>query len=66
MDSVSLQPFSFEEWNAHCTLSTNIARRSSVKVVVAQAGAAGKPCLLDQLEHKSVTEILHSLRLEQG
>ncbi|KAK3157405.1 hypothetical protein QOZ80_2AG0121490 [Eleusine coracana subsp. coracana] len=41
VDSVSLQPFSFQEWHAQRSLSTEKARRSSVKVV-AQA-ADGKP-----------------------
>lgn len=41
VDSVSLQPFSFEEWDAHALQSANKARRSTVKVVV--RGADGKP-----------------------
>jgi GH35 family endo-1,4-beta-xylanase len=41
VDSVSLQPLSFEEWNAQRSLSTDRARRSSVKVV--SRAADGKP-----------------------
>ncbi|TVU30653.1 hypothetical protein EJB05_22284, partial [Eragrostis curvula] len=41
LDSVSLQPFSFEEWRAQRNLSTERARKSTVKVVT--KGADGKP-----------------------
>lgn len=41
VDSVSLQPFSFDEWDAHSRSSANKARRSTVRVVA--RGADGKP-----------------------
>ncbi|XP_073356379.1 endo-1,4-beta-xylanase 4-like [Aegilops tauschii subsp. strangulata] len=41
VDSVSLQPFSFEEWDAHARQSANKARRSTVKIVA--RGPDGQP-----------------------
>ncbi|WVZ58954.1 hypothetical protein U9M48_009169 [Paspalum notatum var. saurae] len=42
LDSVSLQPFSADEWNAQRKFSADRARKSSVRVV-AQLAADGKP-----------------------
>ncbi|EMS55293.1 Endo-1,4-beta-xylanase C [Triticum urartu] len=41
VDSVSLQPFSFDEWDAHARRSADKARRSMVKVVA--RGPDGQP-----------------------
>ncbi|XP_020178859.1 endo-1,4-beta-xylanase 4-like [Aegilops tauschii subsp. strangulata] len=41
VDSVSLQPFSFDEWDAHARRSADKARRSTVKVVA--RGPDGQP-----------------------
>ncbi|KAI4990899.1 hypothetical protein ZWY2020_039270 [Hordeum vulgare] len=41
VDSVSLQPFSFEEWDAHTRRSASKARRSTVKIVA--RGPDGQP-----------------------
>jgi GH35 family endo-1,4-beta-xylanase len=41
VDSVSLQPFTFDEWDAHTRRSTDKARRRTVKVVA--MGADDKP-----------------------
>jgi hypothetical protein len=41
VDSVSLQPFSFEEWDSHTRQSANKARRSTVKFIA--RGVDGAP-----------------------
>ena len=41
VDSVSLQPFTFDEWDAHTRRSADKARRRTVKVVA--MGADDKP-----------------------
>jgi GH35 family endo-1,4-beta-xylanase len=41
VDSVSLQPFSFDEWDAHARRSANTTRRSTVRLVA--RGADHKP-----------------------
>uniref|UniRef100_A0A8I6WBP7 GH10 domain-containing protein n=1 Tax=Hordeum vulgare subsp. vulgare TaxID=112509 RepID=A0A8I6WBP7_HORVV len=43
VDSVSLQPFSFAEWEEHRRLSAGKARRSAVKVVARAADGAPLP-----------------------
>ncbi|EER98066.1 hypothetical protein SORBI_3002G053800 [Sorghum bicolor] len=43
VDSVSLQPFTFDEWDAHARRSAAKSRRRTVKVVVAMGAADGKP-----------------------
>ncbi|RLN40202.1 endo-1,4-beta-xylanase A-like [Panicum miliaceum] len=41
VDSVSLQPFTFDEWDAHARLSANKTRRSTIRLVA--KGADDKP-----------------------
>ncbi|XP_062201535.1 endo-1,4-beta-xylanase 4-like [Phragmites australis] len=41
VDSVSLQPFTFDEWDAHTRFSANKTRRSTVKIVA--KGPDGQP-----------------------
>ena len=41
VDSVSLQPFSFDEWDAHARRSANATRRSTIRLVA--KGADDKP-----------------------
>ncbi|KAK8445183.1 hypothetical protein SEVIR_9G275100v4 [Setaria viridis] len=41
VDSVSLQPFSFDEWDAHARRSANTTRRSTIRLVA--RGADHKP-----------------------
>ncbi|XP_010228324.1 uncharacterized protein LOC100828321 [Brachypodium distachyon] len=42
VDSVSLQPFSFPEWDAHASISTSKTRKSTIKILARQR-SSGEP-----------------------